>query len=87
MEHMGAFPCFTIFIKSNNFCDFLFISQNDSTLFRKRSTFEGKNLLLCEQILTLKVKSPLKWETKMQNGRVVSPENIPIHIKNWDRHS
>ena len=44
------------------------------------STLEGKNLLLREQILSCKSWPPLAYRGKNQNGRVDSPESVPIHL-------
>ena len=40
-------PCFSdILFKVDNFCDFLFASMDDETIFERRSNPKGKNLLL-----------------------------------------
>ena len=56
LRWMGTAPCFsTTFIKGNNFCDFLFASlPGGQKLPTCGSTLKGKNLLLEEQILSIK---------------------------------
>ena len=53
------------FHKGNYFCDGLFASLDDVTFPKIRSILEEKNLLLWEQILSLKTRPPLERETKM----------------------
>ena len=70
---------FLIYAKGNNFWDFM-VASLDEALLKRGSTLKGKNLLLEEQILSF--KSWPHWEgkeAKNENGRVVSPEIVPIH--------
>ena len=42
------------------------------------STLTGKNLLLGQQIISFKSWPQFKRQAKIKNGRVASPESIPI---------
>ena len=66
--HLSAFS--TIFTKGSNFCDFLFAFLDN----RKGSTLKGKNLLLEEQILSIK---SCPFIRRQKQNKVVSPESVP----------
>ena len=77
---MGTIPCFsTIFIKGNDFCDFLFASL-DNTPSKFGSTLKGQNLLGEEQILS-SFKLTLIEKGSNKTIRVVSPESVSIYLK------
>ena len=48
--------------------------------FKKKSVLEGKNLLLEEQILSLRIDPQLE-ELKNESGRVSLPESVASHLK------
>ena len=62
---MGTPPCIlTIFLKGDNFCDFLFafLVMKPS---HKGSSLKGKNLLLVEQIRSFK-----SWPQKLKEAKM-----------------
>ena len=63
---MRTLPCLSaIFMKGDNFSDFLFALLAEEALPKKGSTLEGKNLLLKEQILSFKSLPSFRREAKM----------------------
>ena len=70
----------SIFTKGDNFHNFLFDFVG-SLFIKIGSTLNGKNLLLEERILSFLELTAIQKGGKNKNGRVDSPESVPIHLK------
>ena len=76
---MGPAPRFvTIFAKGNNFIDY-FSSKNE--VLQNGSVLKGKNLANS----SLQKFTPIEKGGKKENGRVTSPESVPIHLNSSKR--
>ena len=65
----------TIFTRGNNFCDFLFAFLDETALLKWDLLLQKR---ICSISLILVLIS-LRRETN-ENGRVASPESVPIHL-------
>ena len=70
---------FHIFTKGDKLCGFLFASSDGVALLKWGLLLKEKNLLLVEQILSLKV-NPTEKGGKADKGRAASSKSVLIHL-------
>lgn len=76
MRRNSTLPCF---YTNGNYLWLPVCFPGQCNPYKMESTLKGKNLLLVEQTLPLKVY-PRQNEAKMKMVRVVSPLNVHIHF-------
>ena len=81
LRSVGTSKCFpTIFTKGNNFDDFLLGSHNNLALPKWGKFLKKNNGSYGSRFCPLRVDTIWKGY-KNENGRVASPESMPVHLK------